>query len=280
MENFSKKGFTLIELVAVIGIIGMVFSIMFVMFKSGLSMYSNGMKIEATETNSRLALETLTKNIKVSKVLYSTDYVTTNIDFNGFSYDDSTVQPINQSDLRAYMEDYSGNRYIYAIRNLKNGKKELHELKLTNKTNNCYSIPDTIIELSLTEADNKKLDDTDPSNLSQEVIRTDTIKYIKDYGLSSYAMSNPTPILMYDNFGADCYLVINNKDNIRKKIKLREQIFNTLTVSKDTKICENVDDIIIDFMETQGKITIKISNGDKPSSEIQTYVNILNYNKY
>ena len=282
MKGFVKKGFTLIELVAVIGIIGMIFSIMLVLFQSGISMYSNGMRIEATETNSRLALEALTKNIKVSKELFSTEKITTDSNFSGLFYDISKTKPIIQSDLRAYLEDYNGNKYIYLIEN-NSGKKELHELKLTtDQAYNMYNITkdptdsSKYLGLSLTETDKQKID-----NGSQEVLTSDTTKYIIDYGLFPYAISNPVPTLMYDNFGADCYLIATvTPTGDRMKYKLQPKFNNGFKVVTDTKISENVEEISIKDFVSEVEISISVKNGSTPTRTVKTRINILNQNNY
>ena len=67
--NVKKRGFSLVELIAVIGLLSIVSTLIFTIFISGNDIYANGMKIESTETNYRLAMEALTKNVKISKLL-------------------------------------------------------------------------------------------------------------------------------------------------------------------------------------------------------------------
>ena len=281
MKKSKKSGFTLVELIAVIGILGIISSIILSLFHSGLFMYSNGMEIEATETNGRLALEELTMSIKITKVIIPTSKITdvTNTNYQGLYYDALKTHLIAQSNLVAYIEDYSGARYIYAYET-NNVKKELHKIMLKPQPSHTYSIPNPTAptELFLTKTD---IDNVNLGSSSQNV-KLNAASYITYYSGSVYSGSNPYPTLLYDNFGTDCYLVVNNASGTQVKVKLTEDSYNNFDVAtgvSDTKICGYLGSISIENKGTQGEMTINIINGSH-SEAIDTYVNVLNQNNY
>lgn len=265
--NTKKNGFTLVELVAVIGLLSIVSTLIFTIFMSGNDIYANGMKIENTETNCRLAMEALTKNVKTSKLLIGNkglNTITTDTNFDGKAKY-ATGDIITSSDRIAYIETFNNKRYIYAFKTV-DDKKELHEIELVDQGKYTYEISTPIIAETLTRADSEKLI---PPNQDVEIIDA---SYITNY---DFTYIQP-PKLMYQNDGEDCYLVAHKAGEITDvKIKLKANLNDDFTVVNDRVIATYMDSITVENQGNLGVIYIKVIK-DTMVKEIQTSVNILN----
>ena len=274
----TKKGFTLIELVAAIGLLAVVIPLIFSVYMAGNSIYAAGLRIENVETNGRQALEQMSQDIKISKLLIGTEDLTNatgqgSVISNPVYLDGTNIA---RSDLISYIETYSGQRYLYAYRNSAGGKKELHRMTLVDQIHNYYSIPSTSVEEALNNEDNSKLD---PNKNSQEIVKNfpigEDISYYVD-NLIDYKYSTINKCLLYDNNGDDCYLVDTVLNFKRKLVKdFKPDLSMPIDKTSEMIIARYINSVTITNNTNSAEIQVGLSSGTT-SKTIDTNVNILN----
>ena len=82
-KNIKKKGFTLIESIAVVAILGIVFSIIFQIFSVQSKIYSSEMATNDAQNSGRLCLNSISESIRLALVATPSDPNATLISISG-----------------------------------------------------------------------------------------------------------------------------------------------------------------------------------------------------
>jgi prepilin-type N-terminal cleavage/methylation domain-containing protein len=271
----KKKGFTLIELVAVIGLVGIVATIIL----SVNIIFANGKKIDNVEVNGRLSMVALSQSIKMSKLLVDTAEIRTNSMYAGkLTYDGTEVIPTNM--LIAYIETYDNKRYVYAQKG-----KELHQIILvplyeesTDHAHDKYKLLDTPTEEKLSESDTSEI-----SNGTQDVVN---VSNLTDFITGSLPPYIDMPRILYTNNGDDYYLVVNKPNSEMVKYRLEKvpnldfKVKGDSIISTCMTVPETPSEVAAVTVENQiglGTIDVSVTDGTL-NKHVKTSINILNEN--
>ena len=270
--NNKKRGFTLIELIAVIAIMSIVLTTILSVLDSGNALYNNGMKSENIETNGRQCISALSQKVKTSREYYDTSEMI-DLRFQNISYQGSNILPEN---MIAYVEDYNNNRYMY-MKTLSNGRIQLHQLKFPSQERYKYHFKDITSPQTITPADKLKYD----KNAQEKVPYVDGNMDLQEFK-NMYPLYS-AKYFLYENYGEQYYLWAtndtNNTDNI--KFNLEKDQNNDFTIDSDSILGDYIDSLSITKEDRPdgrtSKIYIKVKDKDK-TKEITTNIFLLNGN--
>lgn len=112
-KNIKKKGFSLVELIAVVGILGIVFSIVFQIFSIQTRLYSSEMATNEAQNSGSLCINSISESIRLASGAIANDPNAALISISGLTGSSKQIVQISPYDGSSAYQYVINNNKLY-----------------------------------------------------------------------------------------------------------------------------------------------------------------------
>lgn len=221
----KTKGLTLIELIAVLALTPLILAAIYQTMVVGYRLLNNGNKLTNVQEGAKVALSTLTQQLKNARFYLDTEDVTNDSRFDSFEA---------SAELVCYIEGYDGNRYLYTIET-SGTKRQLYLHTLSPIKLDVYEV----------ETKEYKMSNTQFNDYSSEA-KYSTNKIPFDATRVKNMPSGYTgEFLFYDDYDWQMYLVAQNYTTLHYSRFPLKSIPDSDVTDSPQKIMSYIDSISV-----------------------------------